>query len=203
MVIGSAACKGHEKKVIIYASSDIKVDESQKDITIGEGTTHHEHELDFQGSDPVTLTVQTPTGKSTLQVAGDGYFIANLKNDTVVGSYQHVGEGEGETRVTQDQAKQKLDSLRKLCANQNVSQANRNYFIAPGQLVKITPETKARIFGPYTSIPGSFDAGSVPEIYKFYSVPEVREIIGNLTKMTGGSSASGDTKEGDSPATKK
>jgi hypothetical protein len=51
-------------------------------------------------------------------------------------------------------------------------------------MVRITAEPKAKVFGPYTTIPGSFDAGSVPEIYKFYTVPEVREIIGNLQKMS-------------------
>jgi hypothetical protein len=49
-------------------------------------------------------------------------------------------------------------------------------------MVRITAETKAKIFGPFTSIPGSFDAGSVPEIYKFYTVPEEREIIDKLQK---------------------
>jgi hypothetical protein len=200
LTIGFTACKGHSKKILVYASSDIKADETQTNITIGDGTTHHERELDFQGGDPVTLNMQTPTGKTVLVAAEDGYYIANLKNDTIVGSYQHVGAGDGESRLTQDQAKQKLDSLRKLCANENVSQANRNYFIPPGKIVKITAETKAKIFGPFTSIPGSFDAGSVPEIYKFYSVPEVREIIGRLEKMTGSNSTAGDTKPGDSAA---
>jgi hypothetical protein len=83
--------------------------------------------------------------------------------------------------------------------DQNVSEANANYFIAPGQIVKITPETKAKVFGPFTTIPGSFDAGSVPAIYKFYSMKEMREIIGNLQKMT---SSKIDTVP-DNPADKK
>jgi hypothetical protein len=33
-------------------------------------------------------------------------------------------------------------------------------------------------------VPGGFDAGSVPAIYKFYSMKEMREIIANLQKMT-------------------
>jgi hypothetical protein len=68
--------------------------------------------------------------------------------------------------------------------DQNISEANRNYFIAPGKLVRITAETKAKVFGPFTTIPGGFDAGSVPEIYKFYTLSEIREIIANLQKMT-------------------
>ena len=101
-------------------------------------------------------------------------------DDTVIGSYQHVGAENGGPHITQDELKQKIDSLQKLVLDRNVSEANRNYFIAPGKLVKISAETKAKVFGPYTSIPGSFDAGSVPEIYKFYTVPEERENIAKL-----------------------
>lgn len=181
-----SACKGHEKKVLVYASDKIAVDNTQQNITIanGDGTTHHEQELDFTTGDPVTLNIQTPQGKFTLTAQEDGLYIANVKTDTVVGSKQHVGAEGGEARITQDALKQKLDSLQKLTMDQNVSEANANYFIAPGQIVKITPETKAKVFGPFTTIPGSFDAGSVPAIYKFYSMKEMREIIGNLQKMT-------------------
>jgi hypothetical protein len=51
-------------------------------------------------------------------------------------------------------------------------------------MVKISSNPQAKVFGPFTTIPGSFDAGSVPEIYKFYSINEVRGIIDNLQKMT-------------------
>jgi hypothetical protein len=175
----------HNKKILVYATSDsdIKVDETQKNITVADGSAHHEKELDFTGSDPVTLNIQTPSGKFTLQAADDGLYIVNLKMDTVVGSYQHVGADNGQSKITQDALKQKLDSLQKLVVGQNVSAAGRNYFIAPNQIVKITPETKAKVFGPYVTIPGDFDAASVPEIYKFYTNKEVREIIANLTKM--------------------
>jgi hypothetical protein len=178
------ACN-HGKKILVYATSDseIKVDETQKNITVADGSAHHEKELDFSGGDPVTLNIQTPSGKLTLQASEDGLYIVNLKMDTVVGSYQHVGADNGQTKITQDALKQKLDSLQKLVLDQNVSAANRNFFIAPNQMVRITPETKAKVFGPYVTIPGDFDASTAPEIYKFYTNKEVREIIGNLTKM--------------------
>jgi hypothetical protein len=177
------ACKGHEKKILVYASNDIQVDESKQHITVSEGTTHHEQELDFNTGSPVTLDVQSPQGKISVTATDDGLYILNLKMDTVVGSYQHVGAN-GKKNVSLDEAKHDLDSLQKLVSDRNVSEANRNYFIAPGKIVKITAETKAQVFGPYTSIPRSFDAGSVPEIYKFYTVPEVREIIDKLQNAT-------------------
>lgn len=183
-ILALTGCKGHDKKILVYASSDIQVDDAQKNITLTDGTTHHEKELDFKTGDPVTLNVQSPAGKFTLEATDDGLYVANLKNDTVIGSFQRVGSDNGDGKITQESLKQKLDSLQKLLTGENVSAANRNYFIAPGKIVKITTETKAKVFGPYTTIPGSFDAGSVPEIYKFYSIAEIREIVDNLSKMT-------------------
>ncbi|MHA4808193.1 hypothetical protein ACX0G9_08795 [Flavitalea flava] len=184
-VVSMAACKSHSKKIIVYASSKIEVDDSKKNITVTEGTTHHEQELDFTGADPVTLNILSPSGKYTLVAADDGLFIANLKPDTVIGSYQHVGADDAASRITQDALKQKLDSLQKLVTGENVSAENKNYFITPGKIDKITSETKAKVFGPFTTIPGAFDAGSVPEIYKFYNIKEIREIIFKLKGMTG------------------
>lgn len=192
-----SACKGHEKKVLVYASDKISVDNTRHHITIanGDGTTHHEQELDFNTGDPVTLDVESPQGKYSVTIPDDGLYIANLKTDTVVGSRQHVGAGEGETHISQDDLKKKLDSLNQLIADQNISEANQNYFIPPGKAVRVSTDTKAKVFGPFTSIPGSFDAGSVPAIYKFYSLKEMRELIANLQKMAGGSSDSTSPKK--------
>jgi hypothetical protein len=185
VIVCFAACKGHEKKVLVYASDKIQVDNTQQHITVssGDGTTHHEQELDFNTGDPVTLNVESPQGKYTISIPDDGLYIVNLKTDTVVGSRQHVGSEGGEARITQDALKQKLDSLQKLTQGQNVSEANQNYFIVPGKASRLTTETKAKVFGPFTTIPGAFDAGSVPAIYKFYSMKEMREIIAKLDKM--------------------
>jgi|SRR6185437_1051441 len=192
-----SACKGHEKKVLVYASDKISVDNTRHHITIanGDGTTHHEQELDFNTGDPVTLDVESPQGKYSVTIPDDGLYIANLKTDTVVGSRQHVGAGEGETHISQDDLKKKLDSLNQLIADQNISEANQNYFIPPGKAVRVSTDTKAKVFGPFTSIPGSFDAGSVPAIYKFYSLKEMRELIANLQKMAGGSPDSTSSKK--------
>jgi len=183
--------------VLVYASDKISVDNTRHHITIanGDGTTHHEQELDFNTGDPVTLDVESPQGKYSVTIPDDGLYIANLKTDTVVGSRQHVGAGEGETHISQDDLKKKLDSLNQLIADQNISEANQNYFIPPGKAVRVSTDTKAKVFGPFTSIPGSFDAGSVPAIYKFYSLKEMRELIANLQKMTGGSSDSTSPKK--------
>src|SRR4249919_2236230 len=85
------ACSSHQKKILIYANSKIMVDESQKNITVQEGTTQVERELEFNGSGPVVLSITGPNGKYSLEATDDGYWLANLGSDTVVGSLQHTG----------------------------------------------------------------------------------------------------------------
>src|ERR1700722_267530 len=82
-----AACKSHEKKIIVYASSDITVDESKQHITVADGTTHHEQGLDFATGSPVNIDVQSPVAKLTASATDDGLYVLNLKNDTVIGSF--------------------------------------------------------------------------------------------------------------------
>jgi hypothetical protein len=176
------ACKSHQKKILIYANSDIQVDESQKNITVQEGNTQVEKELDFSGSDEVTLNITGPQGHYTLVANEDGYWLANLKADTVLGSMQHIGTT-AQTRITQDQLKKQLDSLNLLIKGANVSAEAKNYFLPPGKIVKITSNTNVKIFGPFTSIPHDYDAGSVSEVYKFYNLSEEKKIISKMTEM--------------------
>jgi hypothetical protein len=191
-----SACTSHQKKILIYASSKIGVDESQKNITVQDGTTQVEKELNFNSSGPVVLNITGPRGSFTLEATDDGLFLANLGNDTIVGSMQHTGEVK-QTRITQDQLKFQLDSLNKLVKGENISAIAKNYFIVPGKMEKITQFTKAKIFGPFTPVPSAFDAGSVPEVYKFYSISEVNDIISKLTEMSKYKYEKGDEKKDD------
>jgi hypothetical protein len=182
-IVFLGACSSHQKKVLLYADSKIQVDESKKNISVEDGTTQVEQELDFNSGDPVVLNITGPKGKYTLEVKEDGLFLANLKNDTVVGSMQHIGESR-HTRITQQELQLQLDSLNKLIKGENISASAKNYFIPPGQIVKISSLTNAKIFGPYQPVPSAFDASSVPEIYKFYNLAEEKEIIAKLTEMS-------------------
>jgi len=190
------ACSSHQKKILIYANSKIGVDETKKNITVEEGTTQVEKELDFSSSDPIVLNIAGPSGKYTLEASEDGYWLANLGSDTVVGSLQHTGS-EKQTRISQDQLKLQLDSLNKLVKDANVSASSHNYFIAPGKIAKISSVTNVKIFGPFTPIPAAFDASSVGEIYKFYDVSEVYTIISKLTEMSKYKYEKGDEKKDD------
>jgi uncharacterized protein YcfL len=195
-VLFLVACSSHQKKILIYANSKISVDETQKNITVEEGTTQVEKELDFSSSGPVVLNISGPAGKFTLEASEDGYWLANLGVDTIVGSLQHTGTTK-QTRITQDQLKFQLDSLNKLVKGANVSAASKNYFITPSKIEKITPLTDIKIFGPFTPVPSAFDASSVSEVYKFYNVSEVYNIISKLTEMSKYKYDKGDEKKGD------
>ncbi len=190
------ACSSHQKKILIYANSKIVVDETQKNITVEDGTTQVEKELDFSSSGPVVLNISSPGGKYTLEASEDGYWLANLGSDTVVGSLQHTGSSR-QTRISQDQLKMQLDSLNKLVKDANVSAAAQNYFIAPGKIAKISGITNVKIFGPFTPVPSAFDASTVSEIYKFYDVSEVYTIISKLTEMSKYKYEKGDEKTGE------
>ena len=178
-----SACASHQKKVLVYANSKIQVDVSQKNITVQSGNSQVEQELSFSGSDPVVLNITSEAGKYTLEVNGDGLFLANLKNDTIVGSMQHTGTTK-QTRITQEQLKSQLDSLSKLITGANVSASAKNYFILPGKLEKISDYPNAKVFGPFSPVPSAFDPSTVPETYKFYNVSEQRVIIAKLTEMS-------------------
>ena len=182
LVLFLISCKSHQKKILVYANSNIQVDESQKNITVEEGISQVEKELSFSGSDPVILNITGPGGKYTLEAKEDGYWIANLKSDTVLGSLQHTGNS-AHTRITQDELKHQLDSLNQLVRRINVSAQSKNYFILPATIEKISDNTSVKVFGPFTSIPNDFDAGSASEIYKFCNISEVNEIIRKLTGM--------------------
>jgi hypothetical protein len=191
------ACTSHHKKILIYANSKIEVDETQKNITVQDGTTQVEKELDFSSSGPVVLNITSPGGKYSLEASEDGYWLANIGTDTVVGSLQHTGSTK-QTRITQDQLKLQLDSLNKLVKNENVSSAAENYFISPGKIGKISTVTNVKIFGPFTPIPSAFDASTVSEVYKFYDISEVHTIINKLTEMSKYKYQKGDEKTDES-----
>ena len=185
-----AACGGGaEKKVLVMVKGSLTV--AENNITVKEGTGYSEKEIELKGSKPATLTAKTSDGKSTtIDVPAEpGYYILSLRSDTVVGSFQQSGtENTGGQVISQESLKQKIDSLDQLTKGANVSAANHNYLVAPNQLVKISDNAGARIFGPFRRIPAAGveppSDGKPLEIYKFSTNNEVRETIEKLKKMT-------------------
>lgn len=159
------------------------------DITMKEGSGYTEETVDVSGDKSVTWNVTTPTGKTTINIPGEkGFYILNLRTDTIVGSQQIIGRDISSSRtITQEELKKKIDSLTRLTEGANISAANHNYIILPNQPVKISDNTEARVFGPFTKIPGTLEAdknGKAPEIYKFYTNGEMRDLIASFKKMT-------------------
>jgi len=68
-------------------------------------------------------------------------------------------------------------------AGSNANATNRNFFIPPNQIAKVTANSQAQIIGPYKKVPASFEGGKEHEIYKFYTNKEMHEIVDKLSKM--------------------
>jgi len=178
-VILLAGCsEGEEKKVLVMASGKVQIKDNV--INLEPGTTHTENEVVVTNG---KLTVSTPSGSSDFSVPETGLYILNIKKDTLVGSYQRIGTDNSQEVISQENLKTRIDSLNQLMAGSNATAANRNYFILPDQLVKVSANTGAQIIGPYKRVPASFEGGKKHEIYKFYTNKEMREIVDKLNKM--------------------
>lgn len=184
-IIAFAACKpGVTKQVLIIAKGDISAEGNNITLKGSSGASDKTIEL----SDETTLEVTSPNGKSSISIpAESGFYIVNLRADTLVGSQQMIGTTLGGRTIMQEELKGMIDSLNLLLTGANVKAENHNYMVLPSKAVKVSATPKAKVFGPFTKIPGTLDAdenGKAPEIYKFYTNNEMREVIVNLKKQT-------------------
>lgn len=175
------------KKVLIMGRGSIAI--NGNDINMKSGSGYTEETVEISGEEPVTWNVTTPSGKTNIEIPREkGFYILSLRNDTIVGSQQIIGKDISSSRmITQEELKRKIDSLTKLTAGANISSAGHNYIILSDQPKKISDNANAKVFGPFTQIPGTLEAdknGKAPEIYKFYTNSEMRDLIANLKKMT-------------------
>ncbi len=175
------ACSGEDKQVLIMSSGEIKV--SDNTITLEPSTRHNEQKVSVSED---KLNIVSPDGNTEVAVGnGGGLYILNLKTDTLVGSYQRIGEQGDSEKITQDDLKMRIDSLQQLTKGTNVSSEKRNFFIPPRQIVKISTNGQAQVVGPYLKMPASFESGKEHEVYKFYTNKEVYEIIDKLKPLAG------------------
>lgn len=181
LVLLFAGCTQKGKKLIIMSSG--AVSETGSTITVNPGNTHTEIIQDIS-SQLTMLTIKGFAGASSVELPENGLYVLNLKNDTLVGSYQSFGASETTSRISQEELKRKVDSLQQLVTGQNANATNRNFFILPGKAQLITINMQAMVYGPYTKLPSSLEGGgSAPEVYKFSTNKQVRETIEKLTKM--------------------
>ena len=183
------ACSGGDKgkKVMIMASGKLTVDANDpKNIKLEGGTTHNEKEITLAGGEKETLTVQGPEGNKTYDVNESGYYVLNLKPDTLVGGVVRYGSSGMLTNLTGEQVDHIIDSTQKLMMGQNASDANKTYFIAPFTIKKVSENSGSRVIGPYNSIPRSVDvdeSGKSPEMYKLFTNKQKRETLEDLQKQ--------------------
>lgn len=180
-----ASCAKNHKRVIVMSKGSTEFDESTKTIKAVDGTGHEEKTMDFSQA-ALSLQIDAPAGKTSIELKEKGLFILNVKKDTIIGSYQNYTAPKLQKNLlTQDDLKLKIDSLQQLTTGKNISAANRNFFILPNQLVKISDNIEATIVGPYHQMRTAEKVDGVdPEVYRFYSIREIRETIGKLEALT-------------------
>ncbi|HUR12047.1 MAG TPA: hypothetical protein VM012_11785 [Flavitalea sp.] len=176
-----AGCSGTKKDVLVMASGQLTINGTN--ITLEPGLRHNEEKMIVDNN---KITIQRPDSKTEITSnEGPGLYILNLKKDTLVGSYQRIGEQAGQERITQEDLRNRLDSLQQLTKGANTNFSRKNFCIAPNQLVRISENPNAQVVGPYMKMPQSFAAGKEHEVYKFYTNKEMYEIIEKLRPMIG------------------
>ncbi|MBI2284023.1 MAG: hypothetical protein HYU71_09960 [Bacteroidetes bacterium] len=178
-----ASCKS--KTLVVMSKGAADIDVAAKTIKAKDGAGHEETTVTLGGGS-IVFKLNTPAGEATVELKENGLYVVNVKNDTIIGGYQQYSDPSVSQQViTQEKLKQQIDSLQLLSEGKNVSAANRNFFILPNQAVKITDNTAAMIVGPYHRMRSAEKVdGKVPEVYRFYSIREIREIIGKLQALT-------------------
>lgn len=178
------------KRVLVLSHDAPQIDEANNTITCKSPKGHEEKELNTAAD---AIKVSTLAGDATLSLPAKGYYIANLKNnDTIIGSYQLFTSADKVHRtLSQEDLKRDIDSLELLMQGKNVSAANRNYFILPNTVAKITDNMSATIIAPYHKMSGipAVEEGQTPEVYQFYTASELRAILNNLKTFAAPASA--------------
>ena len=175
-----ASCgKSSERKILIVANGDIAASGPDVKVTnISDGAV--EKLLDLKNGDQTSFNVDNGGKTSTVQLPQeDGFYILNLMKDTVFGSELVDGRDYNVSEALGlDKQKEMIDSLKLVLQGKNISAANKNYLIVPGQLSKISDDlVHARVFGPFHQMNSNIDApadGKPPVLFKFYASDELQ-----------------------------
>jgi len=181
-----ASCSSDQKRVVVFSKGTADINTETKTIKATDGTGHEDKAVDFVGKN-VELTLNTPAGEAKVTLTENGYYVVNVKNDTIIGSQVNYTDPQLANQViTQKALRFKIDSLENLVANKNVGKATRNFYILPNSAVHITENFDAIIIGPFHKMRSAEGKdGKAPEVYRFYSIKEIRETITKLQGMTG------------------
>lgn len=185
IAIALSACSSNQKRIVVFSKGTTDINQEALTIKATDGAGHEDKTINLTGKE-IVLTLNSPVGESKVTLTENGYYAINVKNDTIIGGLVNYSEPEMNTRViTQEALRQKIDSLHLLIENKNVNAANRNFFIPPNTAVFLTTNYDAMIVGPFHRMRSAEGKdGKAPEVYRFYSIKEVRETIAKLEGMT-------------------
>ncbi len=181
------SCGGDEgfKTIEVIANNDAKIDATGKKITVG-STGYLNKTLNYTTSEGVNILLFYNGKQIELSIPDNGYYLLNAKtNDTIIGSLQvYLKPEEASRTITQDELLQRLDSLRLLVENKNVNEGNNNFFILPNTVAKISGNKNVQIVAPYHQLKFIETIEANPEVYRFYTISEIRATIKKLESLT-------------------
>jgi hypothetical protein len=180
-----SSCTGNNKRIIVMSKGPAQFDEAAKTISAKDGNGHDEKIINLSGAE-IALKLNGPSGEASVNLKENGLYILNIKNDTIIGSLQnYITPKLKKDIMSQNELKIKIDSLHQLIEAKNINVANHNFYILPNQAVKITDNYDAIIVGPYHQMTSAEKVdGKAPEVYRFYSIREIRETIAKLEGFT-------------------
>lgn len=173
------------KKMVIISKGEADINTEAKTIKAKDGGGYDEKMVTING-DTFTFQLQSPAGEGNTVLKENGFYLVNVTLDTLLGSYQKYSTPEeAQTKISQEVLKQKIDSLKQMVEGKNISIANRNFFVLPNTSVKMTENLQSIFVGPYHQMTSAeMVDGKVPEVYRFYSIKEIREMIARLETLT-------------------
>ncbi len=181
------SCNGDEgfKTIEVIANNDAKIDEQNRSITTG-NTGYKNQTLTFKTSEEIKITLINVGKQIELSIPDNGYYLLNAKsNDTILGSLQvYLKPEEASRTITQEDIKHRIDSLQQLVENKNVNKQNHNFFILPNTVVKISGNKNVQIVAPYHQLKFIETIDENPEVYRFYTISEIRAAINKLESLT-------------------
>jgi hypothetical protein len=178
IVIIFMACSNNKKRVVVFYKGSFSQEKNKLNIVGQKG--HLEKDFILASSTENLILEGNYNTTSTLNSAG--LYVVNAKPDTIVGAYQVYAKPKSEnTSLTIAFVEKQIDSLQQLIQGKNITATNRNFYILPGQVIKISDNAHATVVGPFhkmTSI--AVEKGQEPEVYRFYHLSEIRELIEKL-----------------------
>lgn len=180
-----AACSNQSQKLIVFVKGTASWNDASKTIKLTNGGGHDELTVNLGGGEN-TITLDGSDQKNTITTNSAGLWIVNAKADTIVGGLvNYVDPSNRKNVTTQEELKQNIDSLIKMVNNQNISAQNKTFYLLPNTTVKVSENVLAEVVGPFhrMTTANAVD-GKAPEVYRFYSLSEIRETIEKLTKLT-------------------